>query len=75
MDTKSIFYHECPDWDFLEIDETYDEFISCNCRFPDHDDEADDIRVALLAEMEQEWEDWIELEEGYFAPTYPEEEE
>ena len=36
------FKHECPDWDFLDIDETWPEFEACCCEFGI---EADEIRV------------------------------
>ena len=27
------FVHECPDWDYLEIDENDEEFAHCSCAF------------------------------------------
>lgn len=42
---EARFKHECPDWDFLEIDETRPEFEACCCEFGI---EADEIRVRLL---------------------------
>lgn len=31
MDKKGYFSHECPHWDFLEIDETCYEIATCDC--------------------------------------------
>ena len=31
----SAFRHYCPDWDFLPIDTSLDEFGACTCEYPD----------------------------------------
>lgn len=39
----SKFRHECPDWDYLQIDESDAEFGACTCPFGQ---EAAEIREA-----------------------------
>lgn len=35
--SKGKLHHECPDWDFMEIDENDPEFASCTCEWEDHE--------------------------------------
>lgn len=47
------FLHECPDWDYLEIDEYMGEFASCACDFGQMNEEAELFRYDRLSEIEQ----------------------
>ena len=51
MRIKKLFIHACPDWDYLEIDHLCDEFASCQCQFPYHNEEAQKLK-------EERQDDW-----------------
>jgi hypothetical protein len=46
----SKYRHECPDWDYLEIDESMTEFGCCTCEF---DGEAHEIRQAHMDALDE----------------------
>lgn len=45
----SKFRHDCPDWDYMEIDEDDAEFGACTC---DYGPEAHEIREAHLVRLD-----------------------
>lgn len=48
----SRFAHECPDWDFMDIDETCSEFGGCACDFGDDNEQADMYREQWMQELD-----------------------
>ena len=34
------YAHWCPEFDYLPIDETVDEFVYCNCEFEEEDNDS-----------------------------------
>ena len=34
------YAHWCPEFDYLPIDETVDEFVYCNCEFEEEDSDS-----------------------------------